>query len=135
MSDQLVHISRLVSLQQVTMHEAHAELNCDSYIDLPAPNVTIMIDSVNNIGQPYSLTCSVMVVPHLMVDPTIQWTRQDGAVVVTSTGTSLLLNFNLLMKSDSGLYTCTANVTITGVMSLRLSGTASREILLDSKHL
>ena len=74
-----------------------------------------------------------MLAPYLVVDPTVQWTRQDGAVVATSTGTSLLLNFNLLMKSDSGLYTCTANVTITGVASLRLSGTASREILLDSK--
>ena len=76
-----------------------------------------------------------MLAPYLVVDPTVQCTRQDGAVVAASTGTSLLLNFNPLMKSDSGLYTRTANVTITGVTSLRLSGTASREILLDSKHL
>ena len=74
-----------------------------------------------------------MVVPYLVVDPTIQWTRQDGAVVATSTGTRLQHNFNSLMKSDSGLYTCTANVTITGIVSL--SGTASGEILLDGNHL
>ena len=52
---------------------------------LPAPIVTISPASdVLTVGQSYTLTCNVMVVPHLVVEPTIQWTKYDGTVVVTS---------------------------------------------------
>ena len=46
---------------------------------LPAPIVTISPASdVLTVGQSYTLTCTVMVVPHLVVEPTIQWTKYDG---------------------------------------------------------
>ena len=39
---------------------------------LPAPIVTISPASdVLTVGQSYTLTCNVMVVPHLVVEPTI----------------------------------------------------------------
>ena len=51
---------------------------------LPAPIVTISPASdVLTVGQSYALTCNVMVVPHLVVEPTIQRTKYDGTVVVT----------------------------------------------------
>ena len=82
-------------------------------------------------GQTFSLTCSVQVVPHLVVEPSIEWTRQDGTVVNASSGSSLQLNFNPVMTSDSSHYTCRASVNIAGVVSV--SSQDSRDLLLDSK--
>ena len=96
---------------------------------LPAPVVTISESgSSRTIGQDFLLTCSVRTVPHLVVSPSIQWTRQDGRVVNSSTGSELWLSFNPLMPTDSSVYTCRA---ITDIASG--SGQASAEILLTSK--
>ena len=70
-------------------------------------------------------------VPHLVVEPTIEWTRQDGTVLNASSGSSLQLNFNPLMTSDSSHYICRASVNITGVVSV--SGQDSRDVLLAGK--
>ena len=69
-----------------------------------------------------------MVVPHLVVEPTIQWTKYDGTSVITSSssGTNLLLNFNPLMTSDSNVYTCRASIDIT----LSVTSESTWEILL-----
>ena len=83
-------------------------------------------------GQIFLLTCSVGTVPHLVVSPSIQWTRQDGRVVNSSTGSELWLSFDSLMPTDSSVYTCQASVTITDIASV--SGQASEEILLTSKY-
>ena len=94
---------------------------------LPAPVVTISESSGSRtIGQPFFLTCSVRAVPHLVVSPSIQWTRQDGRVVNSSTGSELWLSFNLLKPTDSSVYTCQSNITITDIASV--SGQASEEI-------
>ena len=99
---------------------------------LPAPVVTISESGSScTIGQDFLLTCSVRTVPHLVVSPSIQWTRQDGRVVNSSTGSELVLSFNPLMPTDSSVYTCQANITITDIASV--SGQASAEILLTSK--
>ena len=82
-------------------------------------------------GQTYSLTCSVQVVQHLLVEPSIEWTRQDGTVLNTSSGYSLQLNFNPLRISDSSHYTCRANITVTGAGSV--SGNISKDMLLTSE--
>ena len=87
----------------------------------------------HTIGQTFLLTCSVRTVPHLVVSPSIQWTRQDGRVVNSSTGSELWLSFNPLMATDSSVYTCQASVTITDIASV--SGQASEEILLTSKYM
>ena len=99
---------------------------------LPAPVVTISPASGSpTVGQTYSLTCSVQVVPHLVVEPSIEWTRQDGTVVNTSSGYSLQLNFNPLQTSDSNHYTCRASITITGDISV--SGENSSDVVLTSE--
>ena len=81
------------------------------------------------IGQAFLLACYVKTVPRLVVAPSIQWMRQDGRAVNTSTGSELWLSFNPLMQTDSSVYTCQASVTITDIISV--SGQAS--ILLTSK--
>ena len=99
-----------------------------------APVVTISNSSGSRtIGQPFFLTCSVRTVPHLVVSPSIQWTRQDGRVVNSSTGSELWLSFNPLMPTNSSVYTCQASITITDIASVR--GQASEELLLTSKYL
>ena len=77
-----------------------------------------------------------MVVPHLVVEPTIQWTRQNEAEVITisSSGTSLQLNFNPLQLSDGDIYTCTANIDITDIET-SVSNETSRDVIVMSKLL
>ena len=99
---------------------------------LPAPVVTISASGGSRTsGQDFLLTCYVRTVPHLVVSPSIQWTRQDGRVINSSTGSELWLSFNSLMPTDSSVYTCQASVTITDIASV--SEQASEEILLTSK--
>ena len=102
---------------------------------LPAPIVTISPASdVLTVGQSYTLTCTVMVVPHLVVEPTIQWTRQNEAELITtsSSGTILQLNFDPLQLSDGDIYTCTANINITDIET-SVSNEASRDVIVMSK--
>ena len=100
---------------------------------LPAPNVSISPASGSpTAGQTYSLTCSVQVVPHLVVEPSIEWTRQDGTVLIASSGSSLQLNFNPVVTSNSSHYTCRASIDITGVVSV--SGENTRDLEVISKY-
>ena len=104
---------------------------------LPAPIVTISPASdVLTVGQSYTLTCNVMVVPHLVIEPTIQWTRQNEAELITtsSSGTSLQLNFDSLQLSDGDIYTCTANIDITDIET-SISNDTSRDVIVMSKLL
>ena len=71
-----------------------------------------------------------MVVPHLIVEPIIQWTTYDGTVVATSTSSNnLSLNFNPIMNSDGNQYTCTASIDITDI-ALSVHNESTFEILL-----
>ena len=76
----------------------------------------------------------MQVVAHLVVEPSIEWTRQDGTVLNASSGYSLQLNFNPLMTSNSSLYTCQASVEVTGVVE-SVSAEASRDLLLASMYI
>ena len=97
---------------------------------LPAPVVSISPASGSpTAGQTYSLACSVQVVAHLVVEPSIEWTRQDGTVLNASSGYSLQLNFNPLMTSNISLYTCQASVDIIHIVSI----TGEASFLLASK--
>ena len=82
-------------------------------------------------GQTYSLTCSVQVVDHLVVEPSVEWTRQDSSQVTATSGSSLMLNFNPLRTSDGNNYTCTATVNVSGVVTV--SGEESRVVVVSSK--
>ena len=82
-------------------------------------------------GQVYSLTCSVQVVDHLVVKPSVEWTRQSGSQVTATSGSSLLLNFNPLKTSDGNNYTCTTTVNVPSVVTA--SGEESRVVVVSSK--
>ena len=97
------------------------------------PLVTISSTSETlTAGQSYSLTCYAALVAHLVVEPSIQWSKESGGVVNTSSGTSLPLSFNPLMTSDGDLYTCQASVDITSI-SVSVSGEKSRDLIVRSK--
>ena len=83
---------------------------------------------VPTAGQPYSLTCSVETVPGLVVEPSIQWTRQNGPVMDAS---SPMLYFNRLRTSDGDRYTCSVNVNIPE--SMAVSGQAFTDLTVTSK--
>ena len=77
----------------------------------PIPNPVVTIAPARGVptaGQTFSLTCSVVSVPGLVVEPNIQWTRQDGTAV--SNPSSLELNFDPVQTSDGDLYTCQASI-------------------------
>ena len=80
---------------------------------------------VPTAGQRYSLTCSVETVPGLVVEPSFQWTRQNGSVVDAS---SPMLNFTLLSTSDGNRYTC--SVTINIPESTPVSGQAFTDLIV-----
>ena len=99
---------------------------------LPAPVVTISPSGMLAVGQTYSLTCSVMVVPGLVEEPTIMWTNGSRTVVnSSSSGTGLELNFNPLKLSDADEYTCTASIEITGIASV--SSEESSDVIVMSE--
>ena len=73
----------------------------------------------------------MQVVPHLVVEPSIVWIRQDGTQVNASSGYTLQLNFNPLMAMDFINYTCRASVDITGTLSV--SGEHSIDLVVTSE--
>ena len=81
-------------------------------------------------GQPYSLTCSVETVPGLVVEPSIQWTREDGPVMDASRP---MLNFYHLRTSDGDRYTCSVDINIPE--SMPVSGQAFTDLIVTSKLL
>ena len=99
---------------------------------LPQQPVTISHASGSpTAGQPYSLTCSVEAVPHLVVDHGIVWTRQDGRPIEPSSVNNPQLYFDPLMTSNGSQYTCRAFATITRVIVYY--GSNSTNLVVTSK--
>ena len=73
----------------------------------------------------------MQVVDHLVVAPSVVWTKQDGSQVTATSGSSLLLNYNPLRTSDGNHYTCTATVHVPSVVTV--SGEESRVVIVSSK--
>ena len=73
----------------------------------------------------------MQVVAHLVLEPSIEWTRQDGTVVNASSGYSLQLNFNPVLPSNITDYTCRASIDVVGVVSL--NGELSRDLMINSQ--
>ena len=57
----------------------------------------------------FFLTCPVMLEPHLAVEPSFAWTRQDSISQIIGSNS---YHFTPLRTSDSGHYTCTVTVNI-----------------------
>ena len=107
-----------------------------TYLCFPAalPQQTVTISHASGsptAGQPYSLTCSVEAVPHLVVEHGIVWTRQDGRPIEPSSVNNPQLNFDPLMTSNGSRYTCRAFVIISEVVFYY--GSNSTNLVVTSK--
>ena len=101
---------------------------------LPPPVVTTSSSGSSTANEFFSLTCSVSVVAHLVVDPNITWRNMTGVVQTQGMGSSLNLTFNLLITSHGGRYTCTAIVNISEI-SVSVSGHTTTDLVVTCKSL
>ena len=99
---------------------------------LPSPNVSITAAGSLTAGQTYSLTCSVSVVEHLVVQPSIVWRDGQGREVAGGSGSDLQLTFDPLRTPNGSHYTCTASVSVLEI-SLSVSGETSTDVVVSSK--
>ena len=67
--------------------------------------------------------------PHLEVEPSFTWTRQDSTS--QSIGSEPHLNFTSLRTSDSSNYTCTVTIDITDGISI--SGKDTLNLIVAGK--
>ena len=70
-----------------------------------------------------------MLEPHLVVEPSFAWTKEDNTF--QSKGFKPHLNFTSLRTSDSGHYTCTVTVNVTDEISV--SGKDTLILMVTSK--
>ena len=96
---------------------------------LPPPVVFITHSGSPTAGQFYTLSCSVEVVPNLVVEPSIVWTRQGDVPI--NNNYHPRLKILPLRTSDGSYYTCTASVDIPNVVSV--SGADSTDLVVASK--
>ena len=84
---------------------------------LPDPQVSIIQNGSLIAGHTtFLLTCSVMLEPHLVVEPSFAWTKEDNTS--HSIGSKPHFNFTSLRTSDSGNYTCTVTINTTNETSV-----------------
>ena len=105
---------------------------CPFSLALPSLTVSITATGSPTAGQTYSLTCSVSVVEHLAVQPSIVWRDGQGREVAGGSGLGLLLTFDPLRTSNGSHYTCTASVSVPEI-SPSVSEEASRNVVVSSK--
>ena len=88
------------------------------YTALPSPQVTIYSRGSSTVGHALSLICSVVLVPYLVVEPSIVWTKQDNVSRRMSLDSNVQLDFIPLRTSDGGHYTCTVTIDISDETSV-----------------
>ena len=110
---------------------------------LPAPQLGIHSDGVSTAGGMYSLTCTMVVVENLAVEPTVEWQFSNGSIIVGGNGISvgnpltsgntitLTLTFNPLRTSHGRQYTCSANVRAKSI-TLSSNNTVA-DVIVQSK--
>ena len=92
--------------------------------------MSIIIGGFSTAGHTtFFLTCSVILEPHLVVEPSFAWTRQNSTSQII--GSNPHLNFTPLRTSDSGNYTCT--VTVNNTDETIVSGEDSVDLVVTSK--
>ena len=88
--------------------------------------MSIIIGGFSTAGHTtFFLTCSVILEPHLVVEPSFAWTRQNSTSQII--GSNPHLNFTPLRTSD----TCTVTVNITD--ETIVSGEDSVDLVVISK--
>ncbi len=89
-------------------------------LGLPAPSIILPPSVMAKAGQSLSLTCNVTVVEHLMVDPVLEWVDSSGNTlpamdtVTSGVVSTRTIQFNPLLTSHGGRYSCRAYVFIPG---------------------
>ena len=111
---------------------------------LPAPVVTITPGVASGTaGEELVLTCTVTVVEHLTVTPTVQWSRGSvgSSTSVTESETtnsgvtnSRTLTFSPLSTSHGAEYTCQTESSIPAI-NVTSSGSDSRAVMVQSQLL
>ena len=115
-----------------------------SVLELPLPVVSVSSPRVTEAGQPLSLICTVTVVEYLIVNPQVQWKRQNGSIIGSSNPSVMIsvvvfgvlsthnVTFTPLKTSSAGQYTCMASINIP-YLPLSLNNSASTSVFVQSK--
>ena len=91
------------------------------FVALPSPNVTVSSPPVTKAGQHLSLTCTVTVIPHLAMDPLLEWVGPNSPFysimdpISNGETFSQTLVFSPLRTSHGGQYSCRATIYVTDI--------------------
>ena len=91
------------------------------FVALPSPNVTVSSSPVTKAGQHLSLTCTVTVIPHLAMDPLLEWVGPNSPFysimdpISNGETFSQTLVFSPLRTSHGGQYSCRATIYVTDI--------------------
>ena len=83
-------------------------------------------------GDNYTVTCNVSVIPGLVEDVvvTVVWTNSQGNLLQSNANT---LQFEPLLSSDGGQYTCNASVAVPAISVVRRNVEAHNVIVQSKK--
>ena len=112
---------------------------------LAAPMVAITTTGSASAGDMLTLTCRVTVVEDLAVQPDVEWVDSGGSAVMSGVNdvtvgnvmrsgreSTLDLEFIPLHTSHGAHYTCSATINIQSIGISDLSGSSSKDIILQS---
>ena len=90
-------------------------------------------DSTVTAGDSHTLQCTVTVIPHLAVQPTVELIGPGGSLA-TAMGLLVTHTVDPVKTSDAGQYTCRASVNIPSA-SVDVSGQSSSTLTVQSKSM
>lgn len=96
--------------------------------------MTTISDAQPSIGDQLVLNCAVSVVPHLVVQPSLQWEAGSEDTLATGTGLSLSLNLAIDKTSAGGLYTCQVAIEDRDI-GLSATGESQTRLTIQSKYI
>ena len=108
--------------------------------DLPVPAITLISEGNLTAGENFTLSCSVTVIEGLVGDALVVGSWLDGrgnpvqgdSTQMDSVNTTLTLEFNPLLSSHGGRYTCNASITISSISTVKRNS-APYDITIRSK--
>ena len=105
--------------------------------EIVPPNVAIVTNGAQTIGESFNITCTVNVLDLLIPNTMIQWVKTPPNNTIPSlitASTTSLYYIEALNTSDAGQYTCIATITIPDI-GLTVQGKDSHVITLTSKQI
>lgn len=109
--------------------------------DLPIPAINIIRDGNSVAGENYTLICTVTVVDGLADDVVfaVSWADSNGDPVQSDSmqrdgvNTTLILEFDPLLSSHGGQYTCNASITVPAISTVRRNS-EPHDIIIQSNN-